>query len=105
MNVQSPHKWWFILKSAVFGMSSSLPLLVGEDGGLLCDLVSKADLLPDHFDNKQYKESVDRPLTCHVSASLTTFAFRSINISSYLKRTPDVLVFWQLLHLVSFPSC
>ena len=25
MNVQSPHKWWFTLKSAVFGLSSSLP--------------------------------------------------------------------------------
>ena len=25
MNVQSPHKWWSILKSAVFGSSSSLP--------------------------------------------------------------------------------
>ena len=30
MNVQSPHKWWFTLKSAVFGSSSSLPPLVRE---------------------------------------------------------------------------
>ena len=30
MNVQSPHKWWSTLKSAVFGSSSSLPPLVGE---------------------------------------------------------------------------
>ena len=28
MNVQSPHKWWSTLKSAVFGSSSSLPPLV-----------------------------------------------------------------------------
>ena len=34
-NVQSPHKWWSTLKSAVFGMSSSLPPLVGGGGGLV----------------------------------------------------------------------
>ena len=28
MNVQSPHKWWSTLKSAVFGSSLSLPPLV-----------------------------------------------------------------------------
>ena len=36
INVQSPHKWWSILKSAVFGSSSSLPPLVGPGGGLVC---------------------------------------------------------------------
>ena len=35
MNVQSPHKWWSTLKSAVFGSSSSLPSLVSEGGGLV----------------------------------------------------------------------
>ena len=34
MNVQSPHKWWSTLKSAVFGSSSSLPPLISEGGGL-----------------------------------------------------------------------
>ena len=53
MNVQSPNKWWSTLKSAVFGSSSSLPLLVSEDGGLVCESVRKADLLSDHFDSKQ----------------------------------------------------
>ena len=45
MNVQSPHKWWSTLKSAVFGSSSSLPLLVSEGGELVCESVGKADLL------------------------------------------------------------
>ena len=45
MNVQSPHKWWSTLKSAVFGSSSLLPPFVREGG--------KADLLSDHFDSKQ----------------------------------------------------
>ena len=35
MNVQSPHKWWYTLKSAVFGTSLSLPPLVSEGGGLV----------------------------------------------------------------------
>ena len=39
MNVHSPHKGWSTLKSAVFGSSSSLDLLVIEGGGLVCQLV------------------------------------------------------------------
>ena len=57
MNAQSPQKWWFTLKSAVFGLCSSLPPLVGIDGGLVCKSVGKADLLSDHFDCKQSRES------------------------------------------------
>ena len=68
MNEESPHKWWSTLKSAVFGLSSSLPPLVG---GLVCESVGKADL-SDHFDGKQSNESVDLPLTCHPSQSLTS---------------------------------
>ena len=45
MNVQSHHKWWSALKSAVFGSSSSVPPLVGPGGGLVCESVGKADLL------------------------------------------------------------
>ena len=59
MNVQSPHKWWSTLKSAVFGSSSSLPSLVSEGGGLVCESVGKADLLSDHFDSMQSMEAVD----------------------------------------------
>ena len=51
MNVQSSHKWWSTLKSAVFGSSSSFHPLVSEGGGLVCESVGKADLLSDHFDN------------------------------------------------------
>ena len=52
MNVQSPQKWWPILKSAVFGTSLSLPPLVSGGDGLVCELVGKADLVSDHFDSK-----------------------------------------------------
>ena len=37
MNVQSLHKRWSTLKSAVFGSSLSLPLLLSEGGGLVCE--------------------------------------------------------------------
>ena len=126
MNAQSPHKWWSTLKSAVFGLSSSLPPLVGVGDGLVCELVSKADLLSDHFYGKQSRESIDLPLTCHPSPSLTSFAFRSSELRRllldldpyrgsdpkgmfpfFLKRTADVLgvVFRRLVRLGSFPAC
>ena len=76
MNALSPHKCWATLKSDVFGLSLSLPPLVGGGGGLVCESVGKADLLSDHFDGKQSRESVDLPLTCHPAPRLTTFAFR-----------------------------
>ena len=63
MNAWSPHKWWSTLKSAVFGLSSSLPPLVGGGGGLVRESVRKADLFSDHFDGKQSRKSVDLPLT------------------------------------------
>ena len=65
MNTQSPHKWCFTLKPAVFGSSSSLTPLVSWGGGMECKTVGKADLLSDHFDFKQTVESVDLPPTCH----------------------------------------
>ena len=84
MNVQSPHKWWSTLKSAVFGWSSSLPPLVGSGGGLVYESVGIADLLSDHFDSKQSRESVDLLVTCHPSPCLITFAFRSSEVKHLL---------------------
>ena len=78
MNVQST------LKSAVFGSSLSLPPLVSECGGLVCESVGKADLLSDPFDSKQSREAVDLPLTCHPTPSLTISAFRSSEVRHFL---------------------
>ena len=114
----------------MFGSSSSLPPLISEGGGLVCESVGKADLLSDHFDSKQSMEAVDLPLTCYPSPSLTTFAFRSsearrllLDLDPYgvtdplgmfplfLKRTADVMtprlsvVFRRLIRLGSFPAC
>ena len=71
-------------KSAVFGSSSSLPPLISEGGGLVCESVGKAGLLSAHFDSKQSREAVDLPLTCHPSPSFTTFAFRSNEVRRLL---------------------
>ena len=126
VNIQYPHKWWSTLKSAVFGSSSSLPLL----GGLVCGSVGKADLLSDHFDSKQSREAVDLRLTCHPSPSFTTVAFRSSEVRCplldlgpdgdtdplgmfhlFLKRIADVMpprrsvLFRWLVRLGSFPAC
>ena len=51
----------------MFASSLSLPTLISEGGGLVCELVGKSDLPSDHFDSKQSREAVDLPLTCHVS--------------------------------------
>ena len=40
--------------------------------------------LSDNFDRNQYKESIDLPLTCHQSPSLTTFACRSSEVRRLL---------------------
>ena len=93
----------------------------------MCESVGKADLLSDHFDGKQSRESIDLALTCHPSPSLTSFAFKSSEVSRlllyldpyvgsdplgmfplFLKRTADVLaprlsvVFRRLVRLGSF---
>ena len=79
-DVQSLHKWWPTLKSAVFGSSSSLPPLVGGAGGLVCESVDKTE----RFDSKQSRESVDLPFTFHPSHSFTTFAFRQSDVKRLL---------------------
>ena len=49
-------------------MLTLLPLVRGG-GGLVCESVGKADLLSDHFNGKQSRESVDLPLTFLPSVS------------------------------------
>ena len=107
-----------------------MPPLISEGGGLVCEPVLMAELMSDHFDSKQSREAVDLPLTCHHSPSLTTFAFRLIEVRHllldldpyggtdplgmfplFLKRTADVIalrlsvVFRRLVRQGSFPAC
>ena len=96
----------------------------------MCESVGKADLLSDNFDGKQSRESVDLPLTCHPSPSITSFAFRSSEVMRllldldpyegsdplgmfplFLKRTADVLAPLLMCSVpaacsfYSFPAC
>ena len=136
MNTQPRHKSWFttnllVVQSALFGSSSSLPLLAGGGDGLVCESVGKVYLLSDNFDSKQSRKSVDLPFTCYWYPSLTTFAFRQSEVRRllldldpyggtdplcmfplFLMRTADVLVschsvvYLWLLNLGSFlASC
>ena len=50
----------------------------------MCESVGKANLLLDHFDGKQSRESVHLPLTCRLSPRLTYFAFRSSEVRRLL---------------------
>ena len=84
-NAQSLHKWWSNLKSAVFGLSSSLTPLVGGVGGLVCELVGWADLLSDHFDSKQCRSHlIRRSLAIHLLDLPPTFAYRSREVGCHL---------------------
>ena len=70
----------------MFGSSSdsSLPPLIGAGGGLVGESVGKADMLSACFDGKQSRDPVDLSSTCHLSTSLTTFAFRLLlDLDSY----------------------
>ena len=107
-----------------------MPPFVNEGGGLVCESVGMADLLPDNFNSKKSREAVDLPLTCHPSASLSTFAFRSREVRLllldmdpyggtdplgmfplFLKRTADIMgphlgvVFRRIVRLGNFPAC
>ena len=85
MNVQSLHYSGGPLKSAVFGLSSSLPPFTDGGDGLVCESIGKVDLLSDYFDSKQSR--VDLTITCNLSFySLTTFAIRSYSRTSRNKR-------------------
>ena len=44
----------------------------------------KVNLPSYHFDSKQSRESVDLLLSCHLSSSLITFAFRSREVRRLL---------------------
>ena len=102
MNVQSPHKLWSTLKSPVLG---SLPLLVGGSGGLVCESVGTVGtalycriLLTASSEGSLL---ICRPLTCHPSPSVTTFAFRSSEVRRLLLNSDAVRLG---LHLSKFSS-
>ena len=80
----SSHKWWSTLKSAVFGVESSIPPLLGTGGGLVCSPEEKATLLNAHFDSKQCRDQFDPPQFCYPAPKLCSVAFRSRMVEKLL---------------------
>ena len=51
---------------------------------MVCESVGKAEMLSAHFDGMQSRDPVDLPSTFHPSPSLTTSAFRSLEVRRLL---------------------
>ena len=124
------HVWWSALKQSLFGVDSSLPSLVCNDGSLCHYPADKAKLLAESFNRKQSDSDVPLPPTCFPDVKFGKFAFRSSELVTLLndldsygscdplgfiplffKKSSRVLspklavIFRLLLHKGSFPAC
>ena len=83
-STDQPHKFWSTLKSALFGVDSSMPPLLKADGSVAHCPKEKANLLAGIFDRKQSNECVDLPPTCFPEVNLSSLAFRSSEVKQLL---------------------
>ena len=84
LGTMQSNKWWSTLKSALFGIDTTVPALLKPDGSLTHDPVEKATLFADVFDRKQSNEKLTLPQTCFPESKLTGMAFRSREIKDLL---------------------
>lgn len=82
--VSQPHKWWSTLKGPIFGMDSSIPPLLSQDGSLLFNPRDKAQRLLSVFDGKQCRDDIGLPPTCHLEPGMVGIAFRSREVKRLL---------------------
>ena len=78
------HKFWTTLKSALFGIDSSMPPLLKPDGSITHNPKEKATLLADVFDGKQSNVNLSLPDTCFPEPKLSKLAFRSSEVRKLL---------------------
>lgn len=83
-STNQPHKWWATLKSALFGVDSSMPPLLKADGSVAHCPKEKADLLADIFEGKQSSEIFNLPPTCFPEVKLSSLAFRSREVKQLI---------------------
>ena len=83
-NATQSHKWWSTLKTALFGVDSSLPPLRGNHGDLIFEPKAKAELLSECFLSKQSDWEPNLPDTCHPEPKITNIIFRSSLLRKYL---------------------
>ena len=77
MNAPNSLKWCSTVKTVVFGVSSSLPLLVDRRGKLVWSADEKASLFSTHFHAKQCRDGFHQPHSCDPSPVLCSVAFQS----------------------------
>ena len=83
LGTSQPNKWWSTLKSALFGIDTTVPALLKPDGSLTHDPKEKATLFADVFDGKQSNEKLTIPQTCFPESILTDLAFWSRAIKNF----------------------
>ena len=83
-STDQPHKFWSTLKSALFGVDSSMPPLLKADGSVAHCPKEKANLLAEMFERKQSNEHVDLPPICFPEVNLSSLAFRSSEVKQLL---------------------
>ena len=83
-NAPNPRKWWSIVKTSVFGASSSLPLLVDRRGKLVWPADERASSFSANFDAKLCQDRFQQPHFCDPPPVLCSVAFRSSFIHSLL---------------------
>ena len=55
------HKWWSTLKTALFGVDVTVPLLLRHDGSRIYCLKEKAALFDDVFESHHSNDSLTLP--------------------------------------------
>ena len=68
----------------MFGAESDIPPLCLPGGALVFDPAGKAELLSTWFDNKQSRDIVELPQTCHPRPAFCGIAFRAREVERYL---------------------
>ena len=76
-NALKPRKCWSTVKPAIFGASSSLPLLVDSGGRLVLSAEEKATLFSVHFDATQCRNSFQQWHSCDPCPVLRSVSFWS----------------------------
>ena len=75
-NTLNQRKWWYTVKSAVFGTSSSLPPLIDRGGKLVWSAVEMASLFSAHSDSKQRRDHFQQLHSFAPSPVLCSVTFR-----------------------------
>ena len=80
----SPRKLWSQLKSPVIGLDSCTGPVIDSSSLLISEPKAKAEILSQFLDEKQCKDKISVPLSCHPEPKLMSIAFRSRDLCKIL---------------------